>query len=1087
VVRISDDRATPGRVLRVAFLLWFLVLCSPPPAAAQAGAKTDILTGRVLDAAGAPLQGAVVAATALETGMRRATLSNAQGRYTLIFPDGGGRYELQVSRIGMRTERSLLTVLPSQDVLVTEVRLEVAPVALEEVMVVAEVARLELDSGEPGLHGDLLTLLPIDPASLAAVAALDASVLGLETTDSIGSGGFSVLGQRPDLNHVSVDGASFGSPRGGAEGELGIPPEAVRLTRVITNSYDISRGRFSGGQISATTRGGSNRAEGSLTYSLFEPRLQWERGGSTASPPFTQHRVSAGYGGPVVRDRVFYFLSGALRHRAQDVASLVQADASALEQLGTHPDSVARFLTILREQGLSPSEPVPITGQLVEELSLFARLDFVLSERHSLMARADGRANYREGGRVSSLGLPHSGGSDAGGGGGAMVSLTSRFGERLINEFRGYVSRHESDAEPYFPVPEGRVRVVSYLPDGTRSVSNLVFGGNRSLPVTSRERGLEASNELSVLLGDRHRLRLGALLHATRSAQEFSPIQHGTYSFNSLESFAANVPTSFSRSLRAGTREGGGANLALYLGDIWQYSRELQLTYGVRAESSVFGRRPDYNPLIDSLFGRRTDHFPAELALTPRVGFTYAVASPERGAPALLTVRGGVGAFRGQPPFSLYSTALDATGLPGGQVQIACVGQAVPIPDWTRFRSDPAQIPDACADGEASGSPSGRAPNATVFTPGFRAPRSWRGSLEVERRLGPALTVSLSGTHNLGANLYGVSDLNLDASPRFTLPAEAGRPVFVGPAAIVEGTGSVGMMDSRIHPELGQVLELHSGLRSRSTQWALAMRGRFPSGLALQSSYTLSSARDQSSFSCCSALQAIGSPTTAGNPNEAEWSRSDFERRHSVALTLGVPVRPWMELTLVGRSNTGAPYTPLVGGDINGDGVRSNDRAFIFDPALTADSATAAGMARLLAGSPARIRNCLARQRGEVAGRNSCLGPRQSSLELRANLQPQLPWGLGRRVGGSVASQNLLTGLDQLLSGSGALRGWGQRLAPDPTLLYPRGFDPATRSFRYEVNERFGNARLGRLPLGAPFQLHLEARVALGAEPRRRR
>jgi hypothetical protein len=1048
-------------------------------ARAQSGSTTDILTGTVLGPSGEPIVNASVTAVSRESGLRRSTITNAQGRFTIIFPGGGGYYEVLAAHIGMRSELLAATRGVDEDVVVVEFRLAVAPILLQEILVMGEGELLEAGAQERILDGDWLSLLPIDPRDLAAVAALNPGVVGLEASDSIGSGGFSILSQRPDLNHIAVDGMSFGSPRGGPGGDLGLPAEAVRLTRVITNSYDVARGQFSGGQISSTTRGGSNRREGSLTYSLHEPRLQWHGDGSPFNRAYTQHRLSGAHGGPIVRDRLFYFGSAAVQRRSQGLASLMHADGAALEQLGAHPDSVARFLETLRVVGLSPTEPIAASQQLIDDVSVFGRLDFVKSDRHTLMLRGDGRWNRREGTRVSSLGLPHSGGENLSAGGGLMVGVTSKFSAELVNEFRAYVSRQDADAEPYFPVPEGRVRVTSELDDGTKSVSNLLFGGNRALPVTSYERTVEMSNELLWSLGGRHRLKLGALMRSARTAQEFSPSQYGSFSFDSLEDFASNRPTSFSRSLTTAAREGGGLNLALYLGNTSQALQNLQLTYGLRAEGSHFGRRPDYNPLVESLFDRRTDQFPSELHVSPRLGFTYLVGADARGQSPAATIRGGIGEFYGRAPLSIYSTALDATGLPDSQIQIVCVGSSVPAPAWTSYRNGSNHIPERCADGELTQQSSGRAPNVTVFAPDFGAPRSWRASLAVERRLGKHFTTTVEGIYNHGIALYGVSDLNLRPAPEFFLGREANRPVYVGSESIIESSGRVSMLNSRIHPQFGQVLEVHSDLRSSSTQFTTNLRGNLPSKVSFSASYTASFATDQSSFSCCSALQGFGSSTTAGAPNAVEWGTSDFERRHSIRANSGLPIRPWLEMTILGQAASGTPFTPLIGGDINGDGAR-NDRAFVFDPAAAVDPAVALGMNRLLAEAPARISRCLSEQMGGFAGRNSCRGAWESSMELRLNARPELP-SFGRRLTASIASQNLLTGVDRLVNGR-ALQGWGQRSSPDATLLYPRSYDPETRTFGYEVNERFGNSRQGQLPFGSPFQLHVEARMALGPQ-----
>lgn len=80
---------------------------------------------------------------------------------------------------------------------------------------------------------------------------------------------------------------------------------------------------------------------------------------------------------------------------------------------------------------------------------------------------------------------------------------------------------------------------------------------------------------------------------------------------------------------------------------------------------------------------------------------------------------------------------------------------------------------------------------------------------------------------------------------------------------------------------------------------------------------------------------------------------------------------------------------------------------------------------------------------------------------------------------------NTLTGLDQLLHGSDNLRGWGQPSFPDRTLLYVRGFDQATETYRYQVNEHFGAPNGTRDAFRIPFQIAIQGRLALGTDPAR--
>src|SRR5205823_11955323 len=210
-----------------------------------------------------------------------------------------------------------------------------------------------------------------------------------------------------------------------------------------------------------------------------------------------------------------------------------------------------------------------------------------------------------------------------------------------------------------------------------------------------------------------------------------------------------------------------------------------------------------------------------------------------------------------------------------------------------------------------------------------------------------------------GVSQYGFRDLNLVSAPRFTLPDEADRPVYVPADSIVPTSGALSVLNSRVNPQFGQVLAISSDLRSDTRQLTIAINRATRRGATLQLSYTLTRARDQSSFSCCAAGQGFAAATTAGDANVREWATSAFQRRHSFLATVTYPVTAALELAAIGRLSSGAPFTPLVGSDVNGDGAR-NDRAFVFDPATASDTALVNGMRALLAGAPAGGRGGLA-------------------------------------------------------------------------------------------------------------------------------
>jgi hypothetical protein len=327
-----------------------------------------------------------------------------------------------------------------------------------------------------------------------------------------------------------------------------------------------------------------------------------------------------------------------------------------------------------------------------------------------------------------------------------------------------------------------------------------------------------------------------------------------------------------------------------------------------------------------------------------------------------------------------------------------------------------------------------------------------------------------------------VRDLNLAAGPAFPLDAEGGRPVYAPASSIDPASGAIPLGASRRDPRFANAYEIHSDLASEAGSLTFAASGLLRRWRAsFQGSYTLGFARDQSSFTFGGPVEGFSRTETRGDPNRPEWAPGSMDRRHAFTGILGLPVARAWELSLVARALSGAPFTPRVSGDVNGDGAR-NDAAFVFDPAATADPALAAGMRRLLDAAPARAAGCLRAQLGTLAARNSCRGDWSHSLDLRLAHTPELG-RLGRRLSLGLDVLAAPAGLDLLLHGNGGARGWGARgLRSDDVLLHPRGFDPATRSFRYEVNERFGRGLEQALGMRSPFGLQLSGRIALGPD-----
>jgi hypothetical protein len=266
--------------------------------------------------------------------------------------------------------------------------------------------------------------------------------------------------------------------------------------------------------------------------------------------------------------------------------------------------------------------------------------------------------------------------------------------------------------------------------------------------------------------------------------------------------------------------------------------------------------------------------------------------------------------------------------------------------------------------------------------------------------------------------------------------------------SIVPATGSIASGDARISSQYAHVSELRSDLKSESRQFSVRLSPvTFSTSFAWSLAYVYGNVRDQ--------VHGFGS--TAGNPLEVTWGRSALDSRHQFVYTLGYNFFNTVNVSWYGQFRSGTPFTPLVASDVNGDGY-ANDRAYIFDPATTADPAVAAGMEALLEHGSGAARDCLRRQLGNLAARNSCEGPWTSTANLSLTFNP-LRVRMPQRATLSFNVSNPLGAADLMLHGSNHLHGWGQAAFPDQSLLYVRGFTPDGRgagSYTYEVNQRFG-------------------------------
>jgi hypothetical protein len=1061
---ISAIARRVGRTLLGALLASLPATVAPAALQAQVGTTTEIIIGRVTGPDSQPIVGARVEITSLATGAVRRTTTRSDGRFSMLFREGGTQFRLTVTAIGRAPASIVVARRPDEDRLVAEVRLNPNAATLSTVQVRGRASR----PGAPPASGagaseaivgqGFLQRFPVSPGDLTNVVQIMPGVVGVAGGDSTPAS-FSVAGQPANQNNITVDGASFlfGS----------LPQNGVRAVRLVTNAYDPARGQFTGGQIATTTQAGTGRLQGNLTANYLAPGLQTPTAPTgTFLQRGSSQLLSGGAGGPLVRDKAYWFASLDVDRRAEPFASLLDADPAALANLGVSQDSLNRFLAFANARGLAGRTGIPSDRDL-RTVSSLVRLDWDVATTHALTLRGDWRRVSTDASRISNLALPSVAARTLSQGGGGMATLTSSLGT-FVNEARVYLSGDLQDLTALRSSPLGVVNVGSVAAGGRSAQVQLQFGGNPSLPRRVETRLTELTDELSWLAGTTHRLKLGVLLNDSRVSVRGQGNQIGTFVYNSLSDLEAGRPALYARTLGGTDQRAGATTLATWLGDSWRTSPSFQLVYGARLETTRLRGAPAANAGAAQSFGARTDEFPSDWRITPRVGFTWLLGNVA-GIPAY-TLKGGAGLFRGTVPAGLVAAVANGNGLPGAQLGLVCVGAQVPSPDWTTLANDPTTAPEQCVGGV--GSSFGQRPSVLFFAPHFGAPEVWRASFGVTRQIRLRWAVAMEALVSYGTRGVGAIDRNLGNSS-FTLGSEAARPVFTPLGTIAPTTGASSGNDGRPVSAFGPALKIGTGGQSRSAQLTVTLAGPSFRGGGTSLSYTTARVMDRSNgFGLGSFL-----PNTAGDPNAFAWGTSDLERRHQIVGQQISSFPKGLELTVIVRAISGSRYTPMVNGDVNGDSQR-NDRAFI--PSASGSDPVSVGMRELLASADRRAVRCLQSQTGRIAERNSCATPWTPQLDLQLNWKPPVR-SFDDRFTLSLVATNSIAMLDRLLHGD-RIRGWGQPMLADRNLLTVTGFDPATQRFQYDVNRRFGTPTGTRNPLAVPFQLSIRAQYALGLD-----
>ncbi len=328
---------------------------------------TGSISGMVTDPTGAVISGASVVATNTQTGVKTAVTSDTKGFYSL--PTLAiGTYELQVTQTGFKSYTRTGLVIDANSALRVDAALQVGSIN-EKIEVRTDSVHVETESSQMGevIAGKTMTAVPLNGRAFTDLLALQTGVSPYTSIDTgmtgvndrsvdggLNSGNQSVNGQREASNGFMVNGSNV--EEGKTNGAAIIPNlDSIAEFRIITNNFDAEYGNYSGGQINVVTKSGSNGFHGSGFDFLRNTSLDAKNFYSLPTdktPVFRQNQFGGTFGGPIRKDKTFFFADYQGTRQTQAPTVNYQMP-SALNFTGNFSDSTALLTNSVNGPGFA--------------------------------------------------------------------------------------------------------------------------------------------------------------------------------------------------------------------------------------------------------------------------------------------------------------------------------------------------------------------------------------------------------------------------------------------------------------------------------------------------------------------------------------------------------------------------------------------------------------------------------------------------------------------------------------------------------------------------------------------------------------
>jgi hypothetical protein len=869
ILRLSERRLSVASSLALTSALAVLASCTL--LTAQNVVLTGALSGRITDPSGAVVSGASVVVRSLATGVEQSAQTNRAGlyRFPAVMP---GTYSIAAGFKGFRDVEALVQVRVGSTTL-QNVKLEVgASTDTVKVTGISPLLRPEESSASTVIERSFMEELPLNGRKYT-----DFTTLTPNTSYDGDTGLVSIAGQQGGedsgyangngSNAFTVDGANATNNYfADIIGRYRIPylygEDSVQEFQVSVSPYSSVYGGGAG-FVNTVTRSGSNAFHGSAFYynrnSATGANDALDKAAGYPKPEDTLQQFGAGVGGPVVRNRLWFFADYEQQLRNFPI-SVINSD------LATTPANLAAFLstnfgipagTVLP----SPNGPLPVPGSdaapdptnpvYLQQVSnavnalnsnlgtkartgndwvITPRLDYQASSRDGLFLGINVNHFNSPGGVITDPTVGNYGTQTLANAEvhtfQATVGWTHTFSSNLLNEFHAATSQDNEISTPTGLAPNTPTIILD-------SPAAFVLGNAPFSIGRVFERQYSLSDRIDYVIG-KHTLQFGFDMNRSwdadnndggadpNEAVEFGSFL-GSYEFSNLEDFALGEYNNFSQTAGNPTFSFHVPYYGFYVQDTFRALPKLTLEMGLREDFQVYPQ-PAQNPEFP-LTGQYPNQF---RRVAPRFGFAW---QPE----SKTVLRGGFGLFYTNMNGLNYRNAVASNGLASQQTSASTMYSSGPpneaVPAFPEILPSNSPLFSAAED-------------ISLVSPQFRVPYIMQASLQIEREIFENTTLTVGtmwnhGVHLLSGSAYDANLQPLQGTTAYTVcpPGTTAAPC-TGPVVTLPNLDNGLLSEGFINPNLGQINELISPAQNNYNSLFVQVQHRMSQGFSLQFSYT---------------------------------------------------------------------------------------------------------------------------------------------------------------------------------------------------------------------------------------------------------